>query len=565
MRDGFALKTTALLLAFIAACAFSGCKPPKKKGAAGAEGDVAEKVPVEFYIMSQCPFGTQVQQGIKPVLDKMGAYVDFHQDFIGNDLGGGKFNSMHGDNEVQGDMIQLCMAKHYPENYKYMDAAFCMANDMQGIPGNWKDCAAKAGLDTAKLQTCIDGEEGKALMAESLKRAQEARASGSPTIFIAGEKYTGGRTDKDFETAICCAFSAENKPAACPAQLDCPKRVIVDLTVLSDKRCQECEQRAEMMVRNFKDRFPKLNVTRLDYADQAGKDVYKKAQVQFLPAYIFDQNLKEDSGYAQIQRWIQPVGDYLVLMTGSKFDPSKEICDNGSDDTGNGLVDCDDDDCKGQLVCREETAGALDLFVMSQCPFGTLSVDAMKEVVDNFKGDIKFGLHFIVDYMNEEDWNKLPPMRKTRCVKKGDDMYYCSLHGEDELNEDLRQVCAMKYYGKGYKYMDYILCRNQDLKNPDWQACATKAKLDPARIEKCSTTDEGLALVRADSDLTKTLGFSGSPSWLGNNKEKLLVRDRTPEGIKVEFCKLNKDLAGCANTLTSAPPEGKKASPGSCG
>jgi len=560
------LKTATLLLALLAAYAFSGCKPPKKKGEAGDEGAAAEQVEVEFYIMSQCPFGTQVQQGIKPVLDKMGAFVNFRQDFIGNDLGGGKFSSMHGDNEVQGDIAQLCMAKHYPENHKHLDAVLCMANDMQGIPGNWKDCSAKSGLDTAKLQTCIDGAEGKGLMAESLKRAMEAKASGSPTIYVAGEKYTGGRTDKDFETAICCALSDANRPAACPAQLDCPKRVPVDLTVISDKRCQECEQRAEMMVRNFKDRFPKLNVTRLDFADAAGKDVYKKAQVQFLPAYIFDQNLKEDAGYAQIQRWIQPVGDYLVLMTGSKFDPTKEICDNGSDDTGNGMVDCDDEDCKGQLVCRAEMAGALDLFVMSECPFGVASVDAMKEVLSNFKADIKFSLHFIVDVMTEDDWNKLPPMRKTRCVKKDDGMYYCSLHGEGELNEDLRQTCAMKYYGKGNKFMDYILCRNEDLKNPDWQSCATKAKLDAAKIEKCSTSKEGLELIQADAELVNTLGFTGSPSWLGNNKEKLLVRDRSPEGIKQEFCKINKDLAGCANTLTSAPPEGKKPPPaGSCG
>ena len=34
------------------------------------------------------------------------------------------------------------------------------------------------------------------------------------------------------------------------------------------------------------------------------------------------------------------------------------------------------------LLCREEKKNALDVFVMSQCPYGVLGLDAMKEVLD---------------------------------------------------------------------------------------------------------------------------------------------------------------------------------------
>jgi hypothetical protein len=566
MRSKFLEKTAPWAVAIAAVFALSGCKPPQKGG------EVKEKVKVEFYVMSQCPFGTQVQKGIKPVLDKMGAWIDYTENFIANEMPGGTFNSLHGENEVKGDIAQLCMAKHYPENHKYMDAVFCMADDQKNIPTNWKNCAAKAGMDAAKIQTCIDGDEGKKLMGESIKKSNEAKASGSPTIVINGEKYSGGRTDKDFETAICCAFKPENKPATCPATLNCPKRVPVDLTVISDKRCKECGQRTEMMIRNFKDRFPKLNVKELDYGEPAGRELFERTKVGFLPAYLFDQNLKEDSGYATIQRWVQPAGDYLIMMTGSNFDPTKEICDNGTDDTGNGKIDCDDEDCKGQIVCREERSNTLDLFVMAWCPFGTKAVDSMKEVLGNFKTGLSFGLHFLVNVLDEEKFNAMPPMRKSRCVKKPDNMYYCSLHGEEELNEDLRQVCAMKYFGKANKYMDYIWCRNKDLKNPDWKKCATEAKIDAAKIEKCSTGQEGLDLIQADAKLAEDLQFSGSPSFLGNNKEKLMLRDRSPEGIKTGICNINKELKGCENKLTSESPPGtpggapmKAPSGGSCG
>lgn len=35
-------------------------------------------------------------------------------------------------------------------------------------------------------------------------------------------------------------------------------------------------------------------------------------------------------------------------------EPKKEICDNGQDDDGDGLTDCDDPDCKGASNCQEE-------------------------------------------------------------------------------------------------------------------------------------------------------------------------------------------------------------------
>ncbi len=552
------------LVAVWALLVADGCKPPQK----GTEVEVKEKVKVEFYVMSQCPFGVQVQKGIKPVLDKIGTWVDFKQDFIANETSPGSFTALHGESEVKGNIAQLCLAKHYPENHKYMDAVLCMADNMKEIPGNWEDCAAKSGLDTAKLKTCIDGEEGKKLLSDSIKRSNAARASGSPTIFINGEKYTGGRTDKDFETVICCAFKPENKPAACPATLSCPKRVPVDLTVISDKRCRECDNRAEMMIRNFRERFPKLNVTQLDYGEPAGQELFKKTKVGYLPAYLFHQNVKEDAGYQQIQRWLQPAGDYLVMMTGSNFDPTKEICDNQIDDTGNGKIDCDDDDCKGQIVCRETKPNRLDLFVMSECPFGMKAEDAMKEVLSNFKGALNFGLHFIVNVVDEEKFNAMPPMRRSRCVKKPDNLYYCSLHGEGELNENLRQICAIKYYGKGYKYMDYIWCRNKDIRNPDWKKCAQEAKLDVAKIEKCATSQEGLDLIKEDAILSEDLQITGSPGFLGNNKEKLMVRDRSPEGIKTAICNINKDLKGCENKLSGEPPADSgqhRPTGGSCG
>ena len=39
-------------------------------------GSSDEKVKLDFYVMSQCPFGTQVEDGIAPVLKKLGKNMD---------------------------------------------------------------------------------------------------------------------------------------------------------------------------------------------------------------------------------------------------------------------------------------------------------------------------------------------------------------------------------------------------------------------------------------------------------------------------------------------------------
>src|SRR5512136_1194294 len=58
---------------------------------------------VDFYVMSQCPYGVQVEDGIKPVLDKLGSSVKFSLNFIGNGDSKSTFQSLHGANEVNGD------------------------------------------------------------------------------------------------------------------------------------------------------------------------------------------------------------------------------------------------------------------------------------------------------------------------------------------------------------------------------------------------------------------------------------------------------------------------------
>lgn len=518
------------------ALAVAGCKEKQTIGEQRGEEQTetkkaaqsaapTERVEVAFHVMSKCPFGAQVVNAVKPVLDKLGKAVDFKLYFIGEVKPDGSLSSMHGDTEVKGDLLMACAEKYAPD--KAIELADCMFKDFRQIPNNFDACAAQAKIDAAQVKSCADGEEGKKLLTDSFNVSKQKRASGSPTMFIGGKRYQGGRGHKDFLRAICNAFSGA-KPETCE---NLPPPVKISLKVLTDKRCKKCYN--ERMLNWLKSMFPGVHATFLDYNTPEGKNLYQEISqkgVKFLPAFLFDANLEKADSYDQVRRWVTTVGPYRVLQIGAKFDPTAEICDNKIDDDNNGKIDCEDPYCKQQLACRPAKEKLLQVFVMSQCPFGIKAENATKEVLDAFKQDgIDFQIHFIAD--------------------QNPDGSFRSLHGQSEVEENLRQVCVTKYYKKNFKFMDYIWCRNQNIREPNWKDCAKKAGLNVAKIEKCATGDEGKKLLAEDLKIAKALGIGASPTWLANNRYKF--SGLAPEQIKRQFCAYNKGLKGCSKTLTN--------------
>jgi hypothetical protein len=486
---------------------------------------------LEMFVMSKCPYGVQAVQGITPVLKEMGNYVDFHLNFIVSEQNGA-FNSLHGEPEVKGDIIQLCAMKQYPDMQKYVAFFDCWNQNWRAIPEGWEKCAEQNGMDKGRIRSCAEGAEGKDLLRESMKKSQAANAQGSPTILLAGAQYQGGRAKTDFMRAICEKITT-NKPATCTS---IPEDVEVEAIVLTDKRCKECQTAG--LEANLKSRFfPKLKVKTLDYSDPEGKKLYAELGIKELPIMLFTASAEKAERYSQISRWMQEKGKYKQLKIPAKFDPTAEICDNKIDDTGDGKVDCDDPTCKQDMLCRNEVPKQVEVFIMSQCPFGVQAVDAMKEVLENFGNNIKFDVHYIAD--------------KT-------DAGFNSLHGQAEVDEDIRHLCAKKLYKKNNKYLDYIWCRNKNYRSAEWKECA-KDGIVAAAIEKCSTSDEGKKLLEEDIQVGKGLQVSGSPTWLANNKFKF--SGIAADAIKQNVCQHNAGLAGCDKKLTE-----KAATPaGSCG
>ncbi len=486
---------------------------------------------VRVFVMSKCPFAAKALTKLFPVLDQLGDRAQLSLDYIVSEKEG-KFQALHGEDEVKGNKQQLCAVTLAPKPSIWRAFIACQNRNWRDIPAGWEACADEAGLDRNGLGNCVQGERGSELLRTSMKRSQDQGAKGSPTILIGGETFRGPRSPKGFLRAIC-ARVAGTPQGACASL---PPEVEVQLVLLSDRRCTRCK--SDPLVSSLRQRFfPRLTVTRLDYSDPEGKRLFQQLKLKHLPAVLLKAGVERAEAYPRIQRWLQLKGTFRQLKVPANFDPTAEICDNGEDDTGNGKIDCNDPACRDMLSCRQEKRRRLDVFVMSQCPFAVRGLDAMKEVLKHFKGKVDFHVHYI--------------------AKEKEGGGFSALHGQPEVEENIRQICAQKLYGRGDRYLNYIWCRNKDIRSDQWRGCA-KAGISAARIERC-VKRQGKKLLAKDIRIAEGLSISGSPTWLANNRHKF--NGITPEAIKTNLCKHNPGLAGCDAKLSDQVGQGSA----SCG
>jgi len=168
------------------------------------------------------------------------------------------------------------------------------------------------------------------------------------------------------------------------------------------------------------------------------------------------------------------------------------------------------------------------MFVMSFCPFGQQTEEIVKPVQDLFGDKVTIEPHFIFNNMSGR------PVERSGCLKNNT---LCSLHGLNELYENIRQMCVWKYYQE--KWWDYVFCINenydQDTVSEGWKACAEENEISVARIRACEEL-EGIEMAEKDRDLSDELKAYSSPTFVING---VIYQgtERTPETIKKAICK----------------------------
>jgi glutaredoxin len=501
------------------------------QGESGSDGEPAESFSgvarIEIYAMSKCPFFAELITSISPIVHAMGDNLELAINYVGK-VQGSQVICAHGPQEAGGNIVQLCAGK-YGTSEQLVDFIECQSEVLSAIPDDWEECAQQVKLDVAKMSRCYNTGLGRDMLRVSASTAQKNGIDASPVVFLNGRPYEKARTELSIGRAICSEF-VDQKPTACTSYAPATP---VSATVVGDKRCTEpdCDQR---IVDKFLNRsFDSVKIRTLDISESEGISLFKKSGFKYLPIVVFDAAIKqEQDAYWRLSKLLTEVdGGAFAYPIGRRWDPSMEICDDGRDNTNNGKIDCEDEHCGNQWICREEKNKELKLFVMSYCPYCTDALTSMKQVLKHF-GNNKKNIDFKIEFYGQII----------------DDELY-SMHGDTEVEEDLRQICAQKNYRENFKFLEYMLCRAEafqknrgDEDEDTWEECATDG-IKASVIRECSKGAEGRKLLAQSFEFTERLGIKGTPSWLVNNKYP--IQGNTPEQITDAFCRINKKVKGC--------------------
>ncbi len=506
----------------------SGTAAGGQKRQPGRQGIISDnRVTLKLYGMSLCPYFAKLVQTLHPIAQSMGQHLELEINYVGT-IDGVELKSMHGPPEVQGNIVQLC-AHRYSTAKQWLEFVNCQYADVSSFADNWDSCAEQSQIDRAKLDSCVTRGQGRSLLRRSIKQTEADGVTASPMMHLDGILYDKARTETSIGRAICTALQPP-LPQACETY---PPATEIGVRIITDERCHTPDCNPILLQTMLNRNFDAVKAESIDYSDQTAAELFKRSGFKYLPILIFDESIKSDpETFAQLNDYLIELNERtFAYPVGRTWDPTAEVCDDGVDNTDNGRVDCQDDFCKAQRICRREQQKTVQLFIMSHCPYCTVVLDQMEDVLDTFdknRREFNFKLEFVGQ---EVDGDLL------------------SMHGENELIEDLRQICAQHLYPKKYKFMNYVWCRNRAFQQnkgnespENWRTCVRDG-IDAEKIRACAEGPQGTKLLSASFALATELGIAGSPVWLLNNRYEMQARTATQ--ITQAFCAKNPTAKGC--------------------
>lgn len=191
----------------------------KEAQAANVEIPKSPQPKVEAFVMSYCPYGTQVQKGFLSVIEALEDKIDFEFKFVDY--------AMHGEEEIEENVRQYCIGKN--ESGKLLKYLSCFLESEDSAT-----CLKTVGINVSKLASCASVADREFGIDAKLKDKSTWKGSyppfdvhknenetynvqGSPTIVINGVTVQSKRDPQSLLGTICRAF--EDQPEVCQGKL----------------------------------------------------------------------------------------------------------------------------------------------------------------------------------------------------------------------------------------------------------------------------------------------------------------------------------------------------------
>jgi hypothetical protein len=219
-KDGTKFIQQAITFEEIAKQQEAAKKQQEKANTPITKSDVPE---VKLFVMSYCPFGTQMEKGILPVVATLGNKIKYTLEFVDY--------AMHGDKEIAENLRQFCIQKTQPAKLSAYLTCFLKKGE-----GTEASCMTSTGVNATQVKSCV--AETDAQLGITKDAADKSKWSngqfppfnvnkddntkygvqGSPTLVINGvEAQIASRDSASILKTICDGFN--NPPKECQTKL----------------------------------------------------------------------------------------------------------------------------------------------------------------------------------------------------------------------------------------------------------------------------------------------------------------------------------------------------------
>ncbi|MDD5417027.1 MAG: hypothetical protein PHU12_03560 [Candidatus Aenigmarchaeota archaeon] len=171
---------------------------------------------VELYIFSYCPAGSASLDSLAPVANMLKDSADFKVRF---------FSNMHGEHELQQNMIQACIQSVAGDKYwnyadQFYEKVYTKCAQSGNVTCDMEESVALmdlVGIDSEDVLNCVE-QNGEALYAADISKATDLQLQYSPS-FIVNEKYQENmdRSPEGIKEYVCSSYT--EAPAKCDESL----------------------------------------------------------------------------------------------------------------------------------------------------------------------------------------------------------------------------------------------------------------------------------------------------------------------------------------------------------
>ena len=175
---------------------------------------------VEMFVMTYCPYGTQIQKGILPVLEVIGDDIEFKQMYVDY--------AMQDKKELDENLLQYCIQEQSTDELVAYLECFLAEEDQSD------NCFNQVVSNPETVRTCVEETDEEFDVTKNFEEEIDWRGNfpgfnvhqeevsmygvgGAPTLIINGVEVPADRDAASLLYSICNAF--EEKPEGCDAEL----------------------------------------------------------------------------------------------------------------------------------------------------------------------------------------------------------------------------------------------------------------------------------------------------------------------------------------------------------